>query len=118
MPAGSADGILFLKPAGCRGDSPCWLGSNAAFSIVSIYAFVSHLLCRIGSHTVPQSVLDAIKLGMWDFEPEQHKSDDYDPTGALPGTHEKLAILSERVSRGLPLWHPDDRRTYDDHGDN
>ncbi len=63
---------------------------------------------------MPQSVLDAIKLGIWDFEPEEHKSDQYDSTPALPGTDEKLAILSARVSQGLPLWHPDDRRSYDD----
>ena len=63
---------------------------------------------------MPQSVLDAIKLGIWDFEPEDHEGDQYDSTGALPGTGEKLDILSERVRQGLPLWHPDDRRTYDD----
>ncbi len=66
---------------------------------------------------MPQSVLDAIKLGIWDFEPDEHESAEYDPTRALPGTHEKLAILSKRVSQGLPLWHPNDRRTYDDGDD-
>lgn len=30
------------------------------------------------------------------------------PTPALPGTPEKLAILSERVRLGQQLWHPDD----------
>ncbi len=63
---------------------------------------------------MPQSVLDAIKLGIWDFEPEDHETAEYDPTRALPGTDEKLAVLSERISQGLPLWHPDDRRSYDD----
>jgi len=63
---------------------------------------------------VPQSVLEAIKAGIWDYEPEQQQSNKYDSTDALPGTHEKLAILSERVRDGLPLWHPNDRRTYDD----
>jgi hypothetical protein len=63
---------------------------------------------------VPRSVLDAIKLGIWDFEPEEHTSNEYDSTHAMPGTYEKLNVLSERVSQGLPLWHPDDRRTYDD----
>ena len=60
------------------------------------------------------SVLDAIKSGNWDFEPDQQPSDDYDPTAALPGTDEKLTILAERVRRGLPLWHPSDRITYND----
>jgi hypothetical protein len=63
---------------------------------------------------VPNSVLDAIKLGIWDFEPQGHEQDDYEPTASLPGSGEKLAILSERVKDGFPLWHPQDRRTYDD----
>ena len=60
------------------------------------------------------SVLDAIKSGIWDFEPEQQPSAAYAPTDALPGTDEKLPILAERVRRGLPLWHPSDRITYND----
>jgi len=63
---------------------------------------------------VPQSVLDAIKLGIWDYEPEEHDSGEYASTEALPGTDEKLAVLSERVRRGLPLWHPRDRRSYEE----
>ncbi len=63
---------------------------------------------------MPQSVLDAIKLGIWDYEPEEHKSAEYDATRALPGTLEKLEVLSARVSQGLPLWHPNDRRSYDE----
>ena len=68
----------------------------------------------MGSNTVPQSVLDAIKLGIWDYEPDECGDNKFDSTGAMPGTSEKLAILSARVREGLPLWHPDDRRTYDD----
>ena len=64
--------------------------------------------------TVPQSVLDAIKLGIWDFEPEEHERTGFSSTRALPGTDEKLAVLSARVRQGLPLWHPDDRMTFDD----
>jgi hypothetical protein len=30
------------------------------------------------------------------------------PTGALPGTPEKVAILAERARLGLSLWHPMD----------
>ncbi|MEC7567003.1 MAG: hypothetical protein VX738_15075, partial [Planctomycetota bacterium] len=68
----------------------------------------------IGEYLVPNSVLDAIKMGIWDFEPTGQQEDDYEPTASLPGSGEKLAILSERVREGLPLWHPEDRRTYDD----
>ena len=64
--------------------------------------------------TVAESILDAIKDGQWDYEPEHIGSDRFSSTSALPGTDEKLDILSVRVRAGLPLWHPEDRRTYDD----
>ena len=60
------------------------------------------------------SVLDAIKMGIWDFEPELTTTSEYDSTRALPGTDEKLDILADRVQHGLPLWHPSDRHSYDD----
>ena len=63
---------------------------------------------------MPHSVLEAIKMGIWDFEPDNQKESRYAATQALPGTAEKLAVLSARVQQGLPLWHPSDRRTYDD----
>jgi hypothetical protein len=28
------------------------------------------------------------------------------PTGALPGTPEKVAVLEERAHQGVSLWHP------------
>ena len=62
---------------------------------------------------MPHSVLEAIKMGIWDFEPEECDAEDYAPTEAMPGTPEKLKVLSQRVERGLPLWHPQDRLTYD-----
>ncbi len=60
------------------------------------------------------SVLDAIKLGQWDFEPGDVDQRKYDSTLALPGSDEKLAIMAERLKRGLPLWHPRDRRCWND----
>jgi hypothetical protein len=30
------------------------------------------------------------------------------PTAALPGTPEKIAVLTQRASQGLELWHPKD----------
>ena len=61
-----------------------------------------------------QSVLEAIKAGIWDFEPNEAESGQFEATEALPGTDRKLEILASRVQAGLPLWHPQDRRTYDD----
>lgn len=63
------------------------------------------------------SVLDAIKQGQWDFEPESVHTDDYEATEALPGSNEKITLLAERVRGGLPLWHPEDRLSYDDTDD-
>ena len=63
---------------------------------------------------MPNSILDAIKLGIWDFEPDNGERTEFDATAALPGSNEKLEVLSQRVRDGKPLWHPNDRRTYDD----
>ena len=61
-----------------------------------------------------RSVLEAIKEGDWNFEPNNQQVVNLKATGALPGTTEKLDVLAERLKQGLPLWHPSDRRTYDD----
>ena len=63
---------------------------------------------------MPHSVLEAIQMGIWDYEPETTNDKEYEQTRAMPGTMEKLQIMAERVSLGLPLWHPSDRINYDD----
>lgn len=63
---------------------------------------------------VPTSILDAIKLGLWDFEPPKVDDESFNPTRALPGSDEKLAILADRLRLGLPLWHPSDSRCFAD----
>lgn len=63
---------------------------------------------------MPNSVLDAIREGIWDYEPDSTHHQKYQSTKALPGSNEKLSILAERIKAGLPLWHPEDRRSYDD----
>lgn len=63
---------------------------------------------------MPKSILDAIQLGLWDFEPADVESRLYPATDAMPGTKEKLTILARRVRDGLPLWHPQDREELDD----
>ncbi len=62
---------------------------------------------------MPQSVLEAIKMGFWDYEPPEVECSRYACTDAMPGTPEKLEILAERVQAGLPLWHPRDRSEAD-----
>lgn len=68
---------------------------------------------------MPSSILEAIKLGVWDFEPAENASgsDTFRPTEALPGSDDKLSVLAERVRLGLPLWHDNDRLFYESVGD-
>ena len=63
---------------------------------------------------VAKSVLEAIKLGIWDYEPDDAEERRFSATRAMPGTDEKLEVLAARISAGLPLWHRSDRKDYDD----
>jgi len=63
---------------------------------------------------VLNSVIDAIRSGILDFEPVDQKTSEFDETEAMPGTEEKVGILAERIRQGLPLWHPEDRNSYSD----
>lgn len=63
---------------------------------------------------MPKSVLDAIRMGLWDFEPPDIEDSEFRWTEAMPGTREKVEVLSERVRSGLPLWHPRDRFGLDE----
>jgi hypothetical protein len=58
--------------------------------------------------------LDAIREGIWDYEPPQVESSRFPATHAIPGTREKLKVLAERARAGLPLWHDRDRADYED----
>jgi hypothetical protein len=63
---------------------------------------------------VPNTVLEAIKMGLWDFEPENVESANFEACRAMPGTTRKLMALAERVEMGLPLWHPEDQQDLED----
>lgn len=63
---------------------------------------------------MPNTVLEAIKMGLWDFEPKIVESEDFKACESMPGTPDKLTALAERVRRGLPLWHPNDRQDCED----
>jgi len=62
---------------------------------------------------MPDSILEAIKQGIWDYEPQADQPKPFLATGAMPGTNRKLDVLAERIRLGLPLWHPSDRMDYD-----
>ncbi|MGD9126290.1 MAG: hypothetical protein PVH19_02835 [Planctomycetia bacterium] len=63
---------------------------------------------------MPKSILEAIKLGLWEYEPPEVSVEEYEATGNMPGTREKLDVLAERVAKGQPLWHPSDREDVED----
>ncbi len=63
---------------------------------------------------MPHTVLEAIKMGLWDFEPGDVEAEEFEACLSMPGTPAKLTALAERVSRGLPLWHPEDRQDSED----
>jgi len=44
------------------------------------------------------------------FAPRE--TDQYIGTDAPAGTREKVNVMAQRVERGEPLWHPDDRADY------
>lgn len=45
-----------------------------------------------------------------DFAPRA--DEDFCPTTAPAGSRDKLEVLAERVRRGYPLWHEEDRADY------
>lgn len=63
---------------------------------------------------MPKSVLEAIKMGFWDFEPPEVEFNEFDASDAMPGTKLKLREMAERARCGLPLWHPEDRNDVED----
>ena len=45
-----------------------------------------------------------------DFVP--FESDDFVATNAPAGSEEKIEALRQRVLKGMPLWHEEDRKDY------
>jgi len=45
-----------------------------------------------------------------DFFPTE--TEDFGPTEAPAGSRDKIEILAQRVLRGEPLWHGEDRSDY------
>jgi hypothetical protein len=69
--------------------------------------FVQERMAALGS------VLEAVKAGIWDFEPAGRSDGEFDATDAMPGSSEKLEVMARRAASGLPLWHPSDRQDRD-----
>lgn len=62
---------------------------------------------------MPNSVVEAIRQGMWNFEPLEVEKERYASTKAMPGSRQKVEVLAARIDRGEPLWHPADPAAYD-----
>lgn len=39
-------------------------------------------------------------------------SEEFDATDEPAGSRSKISVLAERMARGEPLWHEEDRRDY------
>jgi hypothetical protein len=59
-----------------------------------------------------RNVFDAILECGHDEDFVPAVSDDFVGTDAPAGSRTKLDILAERIRKGLPLWHPQDRCDY------
>ena len=57
-----------------------------------------------------KSVLEAIKLGFWDFEPPELGCDHYQATDAMPGTPQKLDVLAARIPGRVAALAPQGSR--------
>lgn len=56
----------------------------------------------------PRTVFDDLKNLQHDEDFQPKSGSDFYSTGAEPGSGEKIAVMRDRVSKGQPLWHPDD----------
>ena len=48
------------------------------------------------------------RLGYFSIEPDFLREKPCEPTDALPGSAEKIAVLRMRLELGQSLWHPED----------
>ena len=50
---------------------------------------------------MPESVLEAIRHGQWDYEPDEVDEEEYNCTAALPGSNEKITALAARAEEKI-----------------
>jgi hypothetical protein len=65
-------------------------------------------ICPVGTPQA-RNVFEAIAVFGHDFDFEPSPAPDFEPTDAMPGSLEKMAVIIDRLERGLPLHHPQDR---------
>jgi hypothetical protein len=52
---------------------------------------------------------EAIKIGLWDFQPHTVDVGELEPYDETPGAREKLEVLTEHLRRTAACWEHDDR---------
>jgi hypothetical protein len=57
---------------------------------------------------VANSILEAVKMGLWHCLPHTVDYDELEASDAMPGTREKLDMLAEHLRRAVPVRHFDD----------
>ncbi|MCF0234949.1 MAG: hypothetical protein HUK22_08250 [Thermoguttaceae bacterium] len=59
-----------------------------------------------------RTVFDAITETGSDDDFVPSVNDEFCPTDAPAGSPAKVQVMMERLRKGFPLWHPEDRVTY------
>lgn len=59
-----------------------------------------------------RNVFDAILECGHDEDFVPAASDEFTATDAPAGSRAKIDILADRIRKGMPLWHPEDRCDY------
>lgn len=54
------------------------------------------------------SFLEAVKMGLWDFQPHTVDYRELEASDAMPGAREKLDVLAEHLRRDTPARLADD----------
>lgn len=57
-----------------------------------------------------RNVIEAIRIVGHDEDFYPQPRDDWQPTDAIAGSSEKIAVLRSRIEQGMPLFHPLDNR--------
>lgn len=61
----------------------------------------------------PSTIFEQIRRTGCDDDFEPTPTEEFQKTDAPVGSRDKVNILADRVRRGLPLWHPEDRKICD-----
>jgi hypothetical protein len=69
-------------------------------------------LCCVEWFVAMRNVFEAILECGHDEDFAPNNCEDFTPTDAPAGSKAKLEVLAERIRRGFPLWHPEDRFDY------